>query len=416
MTLRGTFRKPFPEQIAAFRVRLGNLVPTQAWDDIQRAQHDRAFMVAGAQKADLLADLARAVDRAIAEGVSLEEFRRDFRDIVERNGWHGWTGEGTKAGEAWRTRVIYRTNAKVSYAAGRMAQLRDGAFPYWIYFHGGSAEPRIQHLSWNGLVLPSDHPFWAVAYPPNGWGCSCYVSGARSLRAAERLGGDPSKELPPGWNSTDPRTGAPPGIDKGWDYAPGASSADLVSQMAEKAVDWRYSLSVAFFRDLPESQRDALQEAYRRLPSLGDKLRRYVQRIDQAAGTEAQDLLKSEPIVSIGLITRAQKSLLGNQAGDIARYDWAVSGERVMHALRRHSNLAVENARGQLPIGATDFSRLPAVIEAPDSFEWIGKDADGIETLEIRKAFGGRLVVALFRRRPRFQRLELATLFVKKIR
>ena len=26
--------------------------------------------------------------------------------LVEKNGWHGWTGEGTAKGEAWRTRVL----------------------------------------------------------------------------------------------------------------------------------------------------------------------------------------------------------------------------------------------------------------------------------------------------------------------
>lgn len=141
--IRAIFRKPFLEQVAAFRLRLGNLVPTRRWDDIRGLQHDRAFMVAGAVKADLLADLGEAVEKAILEGTSLEEFRRDFRRIVETRGWHGWTGEGTKKGEAWRTRVIYRTNAATTYAAGRLAQLRDGGFPYWIYFHGGSLEPRL---------------------------------------------------------------------------------------------------------------------------------------------------------------------------------------------------------------------------------------------------------------------------------
>ena len=121
--LTASFRKPFAEQVAAFRLRLGNLTPTVKWDDIQRAQHDRAFMVAGAQKADLLAVLAAAVDKAVSQGTTLDEFRRDFREIVERRGWHGWTGEGTKGGEAWRTKVIYKTNMATTYAAGRMAQL-----------------------------------------------------------------------------------------------------------------------------------------------------------------------------------------------------------------------------------------------------------------------------------------------------
>jgi hypothetical protein len=234
--LTATFGKPFKEAIAAFRLRLGNLVPTARWDDLWQDQHDRAFMVAGATKADLLADLAAAVEKAIAQGTSLEEFRRDFRKIVEERGWHGWTGEGTKAGEAWRTRVIYRTNMRVSYAAGRMAQLVEGGFTLWVYRHGGSVEPRIIHLGWDGLVLPPDHPFWATHAPPNGWGCSCYVVGARSFAGAQRLGGQPGKPLPDGWQAIDPKTGAPVGIDKGWAYAPGASVVqDVIAQLRTKA-------------------------------------------------------------------------------------------------------------------------------------------------------------------------------------
>ncbi|TDE40934.1 phage minor head protein [Antarcticimicrobium sediminis] len=229
-----TFRRPFAEQVAAYRLRLGELVPTTAWDDIRHNAHDRAFMVAGATKADLLADLAQAVDKSIAEGRSLEEFRRDFRSIVEKNGWYNWTGEGTKAGEAWRTRVIYRTNAATTYSAGRLAQLREGGFKYYVYRHGGSAHPRLHHLAWDGLILPADHPFWDTHFPPNGWGCSCYVIGARSIEGAKRVGGDPSLELQPGWEQLDPKTSAPKGIGKGWDYSPGSSATDTILSLRDK--------------------------------------------------------------------------------------------------------------------------------------------------------------------------------------
>ena len=253
LSFLGTFRRPFPQQVAAFRLRLSDLVPTRAWDDIWQEAHDRAFMVAGATKADLLADLARAVDRSITDGRSLEEFRRDFRALVEKNGWHGWTGEGTKGGEAWRTRVIYKTNAATTYAAGRFAQLKEGNFPFWVYRHGGSLEPRPIHLNvWNGLVLPPDHEFWATHYPPNDWGCSCYVVGARSLAAARRLGGDPDKELPANWRALDPKTGQPVGIGKGWAYAPGASVADQVSRIAQDKA-----------AVLPDALAEALREAVR---------------------------------------------------------------------------------------------------------------------------------------------------------
>lgn len=228
------FRRPFPEQLAAFRLRLGNLVPSSAWDDLWQEQHDRAFMVAGATKAELLADLAEAVDKAIAEGTGLEAFRKDFRAIVEKHGWHGWTGEGTAKGEAWRTRVIYRTNLRTSYMAGRYAQLVQGGFSFWLYRHGGSLEPRIVHLGWDGLILPPDHPFWAQHYPPNDWGCSCRAFGARTLAGAIRKGGKPGLKLQPGWDKIDPKTGAPAGIGKGWAYAPGASVAQTVSALAPK--------------------------------------------------------------------------------------------------------------------------------------------------------------------------------------
>ncbi len=185
--IRGVLRKPFAEQVAAFRLCLGDLVPTQFWDDLRHSAHDRGFMVAGAMKADLLADLGAAVDRAISEGTTLEEFRRDFRSIVQKHGWHGWTGEGSAKGEAWRTKVIYRTNIATSMAAGRWAQLVDGKFNYLIYQHSGAMHPRLDHLSWNGVVLKFDHPFWKTHYPPNGWGCGCKARGAHTLAGARRV-------------------------------------------------------------------------------------------------------------------------------------------------------------------------------------------------------------------------------------
>ncbi|MBW4708630.1 virion morphogenesis protein [Roseobacter sp. YSTF-M11] len=232
--ISAVFRQPFKEQVAAFRLRLGDLVPTSRWDDISRAQHDRAFMVAGATKADLLADLGAAVDKAISEGTSLEEFRRDFRQIVETRGWHGWTGEGTARGEAWRTKVIYRTNLATTRAAGRYAQHFSGAFRYLVYRHSGAENYRPEHLGWDGLILPVDHPFWKTHYPINGWGCACFVRGARTLAGAIRVGGKPDVTLPPDWATRDPRTGAPVGIDKGWDYAPGATVDDTIRALKPK--------------------------------------------------------------------------------------------------------------------------------------------------------------------------------------
>ncbi len=234
--LAAVYRRPFAEQVAALRLRLGNQIPTGAWDDLWKSQHDRAFVVAGAMKADLLADLAAAVEKTIAGEGTLQSFRKDFREIVQRRGWYAWTVEDTDQGQAWRTKVIYQTNMRTSYMAGQHAQLVKAGYKYWVYRHGGSADPRVEHLGWDGLILPADHPFWKTHYPPNGWGCSCYVLGARSMKAARRLGGNPDIVLPEGWAALKPATGEPHGIGKGWGYAPGRSVADEINELVAGKV------------------------------------------------------------------------------------------------------------------------------------------------------------------------------------
>jgi len=70
---------PFLEAIAFFRNKLN--LPTQRWDDLLGAAHDRAFVVAGAMRADLLADLRDAVDKAMTAGTTLETFRKAFKQL-----------------------------------------------------------------------------------------------------------------------------------------------------------------------------------------------------------------------------------------------------------------------------------------------------------------------------------------------
>lgn len=355
-SLSGAFRKPFSQQIAFFRRKLGNQVPTRRWDDLKHEAHDHAFMVAGATKADLLSDLAAAVDRAIAEGKSLGAFRDDFRSIVERNGWHGWTGEDTAAGRAWRTRTIYRTNAATSYAAGRHAQLTEGDFAFWVYRHGNAKEPRIIHLSWDGLVLPPSHAFWIQHYPPSGWGCTCYVTGARSERAAVRLGGDPAKRLPAGWDRTDPKTGAQVGVSKGWGYAPGATASPTVQAMASKIGSWDYRIAKGFMDAVPEAQRDALADSYRSLPSVADDLRRYAQR--SWAGKPI------EPGRTLGLLTSDQVDAIAREKLDAAGFDLSLSPSELEHIRAQHGDAAVETRRGQRAVTPADFAMLPRVADA----------------------------------------------------
>ena len=55
---------PFEKAVTFFRRKLQ--MPSATWTDFWKGQHEAAFVVAGAARDDLLADLRAAVDEAIA--------------------------------------------------------------------------------------------------------------------------------------------------------------------------------------------------------------------------------------------------------------------------------------------------------------------------------------------------------------
>lgn len=407
----GVFGEPFAEQVAFFRRKLGKLVPTQRWDDMLGAAHDDAFMVAGAAKADLLGDLGAAVDKAIAEGQGIESFRKDFRATVTRHGWTGWTGEGSLKGEAWRVGVIYRTNSYSSYAAGRHAQLLDGDFPWWVYRHGGSLEPRLTHLSWDGIALPPVHLFWATHYPPSDWGCSCYVVGASSPAQVKRLGGDISRKLPANWNRIDPKTGAPIGIGRGWAYAPGASVAEKVSAIAGKIGSWDYQTAKAFMGELPAERADQLADAYRALPSTADDARRYAQRVYEPK----PDLPELPPQRTLGLVRSDQATEIEVATGkSVEGYDFSFDASGISHVIKQHGDDAAQRLQGQRGVVAADFARLPQILSTPDTMAYVGLSDMNEQVIEFRKVIGGESYTAEMVVRGKKRRtLALKTLFVR---
>lgn len=246
---------PFGEQIEFFRGKLN--LPTASWTDIFDGQHARAFVVAGAMKDDLLTDLRGAVDKVIADGATLEDFRKDFDALVQR---HGWVYNG---GRNWRTRVIYHTNLRQSYNTGRWHQMQQvtRTRPYWRYRHSPFQEhPRLQHVAWDGLVLRHDAAFWSTHYPQNAWGCDCSVEtlSARDLARLGKDGPDPAPEIEyeertVGVRGPNPRTvRVPKGIDPGFGYSPG--EAAYGKPLADEVMDgWRQQGAQAWERLTPKT-------------------------------------------------------------------------------------------------------------------------------------------------------------------
>lgn len=212
----------FDTQLEFLRRKLD--IPTEKWDDLWQEQHDRAFVAAKAMQADLLADLHGAVSRAIEEGQSIEDFRAGFDDLVTK---HGWLADKSGEYRAWRARLIYETNLRTSYAAGRYAYLRANtdAMPYWRWNHSdASIHPRPHHVALDGLILPASDPFWSRSYPPCGFSCKCTVDGvnAAAIKAQHWEVGVAPADFEP---------------DPGWAYAPGASVESELAAFLEQKTE-----------------------------------------------------------------------------------------------------------------------------------------------------------------------------------
>lgn len=159
----------FEQQAQYFEKKLN--LRTNSYLDILGEEHDYFFVVAGANRNEVLSEFRKAVDEAIHNGETLESFRKRFDEVVAKTGWE------YNGGRNWRTQIIYDTNVYGAYNRGRLQQHLELAedMPYWEYQHNDNAHPRPQHVAWDGLVLRYDDPFWKYHYPIKAYGCHCTV-------------------------------------------------------------------------------------------------------------------------------------------------------------------------------------------------------------------------------------------------
>lgn len=214
------------------------------WREVWQEENAKAFTVAKAMSRDLLEDIREAVTKALDEGLTLQQFQKELRPRLVARGWWGRAlmtdpADGVekvvRLGSPARLRTIYQTNLRVSYMAGRWARLERtrSAFPFLRYISVKDARTRPEHASWEGTILPVDHPWWDTHYPPNGWNCRCDVQPVNERMMARR-----------GWKPTDDgdiprapvrdyvnrRTGEvtrlEEGLDPGWSYNVGKAALD----------------------------------------------------------------------------------------------------------------------------------------------------------------------------------------------
>jgi SPP1 gp7 family putative phage head morphogenesis protein len=149
----------YAEAIAWFRNRVP--MTDEEFAALDVAERQKAFTVAGVTQARPIQEIFNAIDRAIADGTTLD----DFKDEVGAQLEESWGGPDPS-----RVETVFRTNTMSAYNGARSAIFSDPvvreARPY-LQFHAVE-DSRTSDIceALDGKVLPADDPFWQRHTPP----------------------------------------------------------------------------------------------------------------------------------------------------------------------------------------------------------------------------------------------------------
>lgn len=152
------------------------------FDALSAAAKRRAFTAAGLTRDDVVEAVHRQVARAVAEGRTFDDWRRDVDAI--------FADAGYAPDDGWRAEATFRLQVSRAHAASRREAFDDPAvaeaFPYLMYSAVGDGRTRPSHAALDGKVLRRDDPFWDRFTPPWAYGCRCTVIPLTAEQAAGR--------------------------------------------------------------------------------------------------------------------------------------------------------------------------------------------------------------------------------------
>lgn len=353
------------------------------------ADHAKAFTVAGVLKAEVLADIRTAMDKALAEGKTFSTFVDELEPKLRARGWWGNKPHDTATGEVlpgrgmtpYRLDTVFRTNAQSAYMAGRYQAMLENADrrPWWEYVAVMDNRTRPSHAALNGRVFRYDDPAWAALYPPNGYRCRCRVRArsegdvareniaTSSGGALEKITVDLGKrgKVPlTGWR--DPSTGKLFTPDIGFDHSPAGT----------------LGVDIALARTVQALKSPKLREqTWQHLNNNPQRLVAWKDKIDQVVATRGQT---PRPGASVG-----QASVLGFVNDQVAafsrRMEPTVEPARVLAITDKallHADSADHLVDG-IALSADQYVMLPGIVSKPDAVFWDFKHSNLVYTLDL---------------------------------
>ena len=383
MADRFRFPGPAPREALEF-FKAKRLRPSFSYLDVAAEEHALGFTVAKSTGYDILGDVKDALEEHLQGGGTLRTFEKELTPILQEKGWWGEkdvtdpeTGGKRLArlGSPRRLKTIFRANMRSARAAGQWQRIQRAkrTHPYLLYRPSSSRERRDEHRGWVGTLLPADDPWWRDHFPPNGWGCKCWVRQV-SAREAARLGGATPRPPRDEVEWTNPRTGETMAVDRGldpsWAGNPGIDRPRLLAEALARGIDDPGELSAALGR-----------EAVRQIA--GSPL---LER--QLAPSREGDPPKGP--LPVGYLEAGQRRGLGT-----ARRVILLDSRGVRHLLERHPGVGAAAIRTELP---RLLLERQLVLSTNRGLAFFGSGADGMIWKAAVRVQRGRLRLATMHR------------------
>lgn len=177
----------FTEAVEALRKRVP--VTDEEYDKLDFRARRQAFRVANEANADMVAEVWRGIEKAVAEGITFEE----WKDTFTQDPLATWT--------ASRLETIFQTNVQKAYSDGRWAQQTDPDvlefYPYWRFDGVEDSGQSPICRARNGTVLPATDPWWRSNNPPLHFRCRSTIVAIDEEEARERGIGKKFDKEPP---------------------------------------------------------------------------------------------------------------------------------------------------------------------------------------------------------------------------
>jgi SPP1 gp7 family putative phage head morphogenesis protein len=168
----------FDEAVAAFRRRL-NMSDVE-YADLLAQEEARAGVVAALLQGRLVQEAIDGLERAIADGTTLEDFEREAGDALAER----WGGA-----DPARMETLFRTTVMQAYNDGRADVFADPdvrkSRPYLRFDAVGDSRTSDICEALDGTVKAADDPYWRTHSPPMHPNCRSILTPLTAEEAGE---------------------------------------------------------------------------------------------------------------------------------------------------------------------------------------------------------------------------------------